>query len=230
MSEVWSIRLAERRDLGALLSIENDQFPEPWTRGMLLDELSDTQTRRYTVAHERGDIVGYLGVMFVLDELHINTLGTKPGFEGRGVATSLLDDAWRDANERGIVRATLEMVPRKVAEAFAVFPIMFEAASGALSVVTCDPCDADLLREIQLASGAREIRLVPFFLGVGRHLREDLPRLLEQLRGLHPGVSVSLRQALGDEQFQTDWDLGRSLPEHRAIALAAGAAGACPPR
>ena len=114
MSEVWSIRLAERRDLGALLSIENDQFPEPGTRGMLLDELSDTQTRRYTVAHERGDIVGYLGVMFVLDELHINTLGTKPGFEGRGVATSLLDDAWRDANERGIVRATLEVAVSNV--------------------------------------------------------------------------------------------------------------------
>ncbi len=72
-------------------------------------------------------------------------------YQTRFVSTEKLSKA-------DIVRATLEMVPRKVAEAFAVFPIMFEAASGALSVVTCDPCDADLLREIQLASGAREIR------------------------------------------------------------------------
>jgi ribosomal-protein-alanine N-acetyltransferase len=45
----------------------------------------------------------------VLDELHINTLGTLPAFEGRGVATSLMDDAWRDAKERGVKRATLEV-------------------------------------------------------------------------------------------------------------------------
>jgi len=45
----------------------------------------------------------------VMDELHVNTIGTLPGFEGRGVATSLMDDAWRDALARGLVRATLEV-------------------------------------------------------------------------------------------------------------------------
>jgi ribosomal-protein-alanine N-acetyltransferase len=47
--------------------------------------------------------------MFVMDELHINTIGTLPGNEGRGVATSLMDEAWEDAKERGIARATLEV-------------------------------------------------------------------------------------------------------------------------
>jgi ribosomal-protein-alanine N-acetyltransferase len=32
-----------------------------------------------------------------------------PQEEGRGIATSLLDDAWADAKERGITRATLEV-------------------------------------------------------------------------------------------------------------------------
>jgi ribosomal-protein-alanine N-acetyltransferase len=105
----WTLRLAERRDLDELLVIEQAQFPEPWTRGMMLDEISNTETRRYTVAVEAASIVGYLGVMFVLDELHVNTLGTLPGYEGRGVATALLDDAWRDALERGVRRATLEV-------------------------------------------------------------------------------------------------------------------------
>jgi response regulator RpfG family c-di-GMP phosphodiesterase len=62
-----------------------------------------------------------------------------------------------------IVRATLEMVPRRVAETFGVFPVMFDAAAGILSVVTADPDDTNLLKEIQLVSGAREVR--PF---VGR--------------------------------------------------------------
>jgi len=108
MSE-WIIRLAERRDVNELLGIEQAQFPEPWTKNMLLDEIVNTETRRYTVAVQKARIIGYLGVMFVLDELHVNTLGTLPGFEGRGVATSLLDDAWHDANERGLARATLEV-------------------------------------------------------------------------------------------------------------------------
>ena len=105
----WTIRLAERRDVNELLGLEQAQFPEPWTKNMLLDEITNTETRRYTVAVRQGAIVGYLGVMFVLDELHVNTIGTLPGFEGRGVATSLMDDAWRDARERGVVRATLEV-------------------------------------------------------------------------------------------------------------------------
>jgi ribosomal-protein-alanine N-acetyltransferase len=109
VSESWAIRLAERRDVPELLDIEQAQFPEPWTRSMLLDEISNVETRRYTVAIEGKKIIGYLGVMFVMDELHVNTIGTLPGFEGRGVATSLMNDAWVEAKERGVHRATLEV-------------------------------------------------------------------------------------------------------------------------
>lgn len=109
MSSSWTIRAAERRDVPDLLTIEVAQFPEPWTRTMLLDEITNTATRRYRVAVEEGTIIGYVGVMFVMDELHVNTLGTLPGHEGRGVATSLLDDAWVAARERGVKRATLEV-------------------------------------------------------------------------------------------------------------------------
>jgi ribosomal-protein-alanine N-acetyltransferase len=52
--------------------------------------------------------------MFVIDELHVNTIGTLPGQEGRGIATSLMDDAWRDARTRGIKRATLEVATSNV--------------------------------------------------------------------------------------------------------------------
>jgi ribosomal-protein-alanine N-acetyltransferase len=109
VSESWTIRVAERRDVPELLVIEQAQFPEPWTRSMLLDEISNVETRRYTVAIEGKKIIGYLGVMFVMDELHVNTIGTLPGFEGRGVATSLMNDAWVVAKEKGVERATLEV-------------------------------------------------------------------------------------------------------------------------
>jgi ribosomal-protein-alanine N-acetyltransferase len=109
VSDAWSIRAAERRDVPELLQIEVAQFPEPWTRAMMLDEITNVETRRYTVAVEGKKIIGYLGVMFVMDEVHVNTLGTLPGYEGRGVATSLLNDAWAVAKEQGVHRATLEV-------------------------------------------------------------------------------------------------------------------------
>jgi len=105
----WRIRPATRRDVTALLSIENEQFPEPWSRRMLLDEVTNTENRRYSVAIEGGRVIGYLGVMFVLDEMHVNTIGVRQVDQGRGVATSLLEEVWPVALGRGVRRATLEV-------------------------------------------------------------------------------------------------------------------------
>jgi len=48
-------------------------------------------------------------------------------------------------------------------------------------------------------AGASEIRVLPFFLGVGKHLREDLPKLLQGLRQRHPQVRFTARPAVGED-------------------------------
>ncbi len=45
--------------------------------------------------------------------------------------------------------------------------------------------------------GAREVVIVPCFLAAGRHVREDLPRLVAALRGAHSGVAFKLAEPLG---------------------------------
>jgi sirohydrochlorin cobaltochelatase len=50
-----------------------------------------------------------------------------------------------------------------------------------------------------IARGARAIRIVPLFLGMGKHVREDLPRLLDELRVRHPEVVFSLARSMGEE-------------------------------
>jgi ribosomal-protein-alanine N-acetyltransferase len=106
----WTIRLASVKDIDDILAIETAQFPEPWTRGMLLEELRNTETRRYTVAVENKHVVGYLGLMFVMDdEMHINTIGVVPGNERRGIANSLMIEGISAATARGVERATLEV-------------------------------------------------------------------------------------------------------------------------
>jgi sirohydrochlorin cobaltochelatase len=47
--------------------------------------------------------------------------------------------------------------------------------------------------------GVGSVRVVPLFFGMGKHLREDLPGLLDELRALHPQVPVELARAVGEE-------------------------------
>ena len=47
------------------------------------------------------------------------------------------------------------------------------------------------------ADGATTVRLLPYFLHPGNHVREDLPRLAETARVAHPGIDVDLRTHVG---------------------------------
>lgn len=49
-----------------------------------------------------------------------------------------------------------------------------------------------------IADGARTLRVVPLFLGMGKHVREDLPQLVDALRVAHPDVVFSLAPAVGE--------------------------------
>jgi sirohydrochlorin cobaltochelatase len=46
--------------------------------------------------------------------------------------------------------------------------------------------------------GARSVHVVPLFLGVGKHVREDLPLLVDDLRTRHRHVVFTLAPAVGE--------------------------------
>ena len=51
-----------------------------------------------------------------------------------------------------------------------------------------------------LGSGVRAISIVPLFLGVGKHAREDLPLLVDAMRSQHPQIEFLLQPAVGEDQ------------------------------
>jgi sirohydrochlorin cobaltochelatase len=55
-----------------------------------------------------------------------------------------------------------------------------------------------------VACGAEAVRVLPMFLGAGRHAREDLPRLVEACRHAHPTVQFELAPAVGENQRVLD--------------------------
>jgi sirohydrochlorin cobaltochelatase len=52
--------------------------------------------------------------------------------------------------------------------------------------------------------GHVQIRVLPMFLGVGKHVREDLPVLMAQLQQDHPQVRFDLQPAVGEQSAVLD--------------------------
>jgi response regulator RpfG family c-di-GMP phosphodiesterase len=57
-----------------------------------------------------------------------------------------------------VPRAVVDMVPQRFAEKIGICPVLFDAKTHSLSVITADPDDLETLREVQLASGARDVK------------------------------------------------------------------------
>jgi sirohydrochlorin cobaltochelatase len=49
-----------------------------------------------------------------------------------------------------------------------------------------------------VSAGATQIRVFPLFLGVGKHAREDLPLIIEEIRSKHPQVRLELLATAGE--------------------------------
>jgi response regulator RpfG family c-di-GMP phosphodiesterase len=53
---------------------------------------------------------------------------------------------------------TLAKVPRKLAERATVFPVLYDAQTSTLSIVTPDPGDMQAINDVQVAAGVKEVR------------------------------------------------------------------------
>ncbi|MES2509956.1 MAG: CbiX/SirB N-terminal domain-containing protein [Pseudomonadota bacterium] len=49
-----------------------------------------------------------------------------------------------------------------------------------------------------VSRGAHRLKVFPLFLGVGKHAREDIPALLDEIRTAHPGIDIDLLPTIGE--------------------------------
>ena len=49
------------------------------------------------------------------------------------------------------------------------------------------------------ALGVTHITVLPLFLGVGKHAREDLPQIMTALQASHPQITFRLKPAVGED-------------------------------
>ena len=96
-----------REHLLAVAEIEQISFSDPWSVESL--ELMLGEQAMGLVALEDGRLLGYVGMMCVLDEGQIINVATHPDSRRRGVGRALMIAIEQSAKERGIVFLSLEV-------------------------------------------------------------------------------------------------------------------------
>jgi len=98
-----------RRHVRAVLRIEQQVYPRPWSASLFHSELAMRSTRAYFVARVGRDVVGYAGLMMTVDDGHVTTIAVDPTWHRHKIGTRLLLVLAREAIARGAASLTLEV-------------------------------------------------------------------------------------------------------------------------
>jgi len=85
----YQFRPMRMDDLDAIMAIEPQIYPYPWTRGNFSDSLNSGYTAQVLLEGER--IVGYSLMMLVLDEAHLLNLSIAKTYQKQGLGRTLLE-------------------------------------------------------------------------------------------------------------------------------------------
>ena len=106
-----TIEPMRRRHVKQVSIIESAVHPKPWSAGVFSSELDLARRgeRFYVVATAMGELVGYAGSMYAIDEAHVTNIAVAPEFRRHGIARSLLHALATEAVRRGMNSLTLEV-------------------------------------------------------------------------------------------------------------------------
>lgn len=103
---------AASADLDALEVLERECFSVPWTRTQLASQLPD-EGHVFLLAKASGAVIGavigYVGMMYVIDEGYISNVAVAADARRRGVGGALVAALLSRARELGLAFVTLEV-------------------------------------------------------------------------------------------------------------------------
>jgi len=84
-----------------------------------------------------------------------------------------------------------------------------------VSIAYLELNDPDLKTSVQelLSRGAHCVRIFPLFLGVGKHARQDLPVLVDEIKALHPQTQIEVLPSAGEMPQVVDFLSDMALSE-----------------
>lgn len=92
-------RRAITDDVIAVANLEAKVFPDPWPRHLYLQEVGQPLRFQRVIYDDHGGLAAYLFACWQVDELHILKVATHPIYHGRGLASSLIEEARLEAEQ-----------------------------------------------------------------------------------------------------------------------------------
>lgn len=99
---------AQPHHLPQIEELEQQCFSIPWTWDQLMSQLPD-DCHEFLAAEQKGKVLGYVGMMTVLDEGYISNVAVDPAFRRKGIADRLITELLDRARIRELSFVTLEV-------------------------------------------------------------------------------------------------------------------------
>ena len=104
------LRPMREADLDAVMDIELQAYPYPWTRGIFRDCLRSNYAM-WVQESAAGAVLGYGVLSIAADEAHLLNLCSAPGQQGQGLGQRMLQALLKIAGGHGAQRVFLEVRP-----------------------------------------------------------------------------------------------------------------------
>lgn len=95
-------------DLDQVMKIEESLFAVPWTREGYFTFLT-RENSMFLVVEEKGEILGYCGLLMVLDEGDVTNVAVRRDRQREGIGNFLMESLIRLSREQGIRMIHLEV-------------------------------------------------------------------------------------------------------------------------
>jgi ribosomal-protein-alanine N-acetyltransferase len=111
----WYLSTLRTDDVQSLVNIEELCFHWPWQRMSFLDQLGNERAMslavRLPTAEKDQQLIAYICLQLVVDELHILRIAVRPEWRCLGIASWLLNETLYLARTKGATQAFLEVRP-----------------------------------------------------------------------------------------------------------------------
>ncbi len=106
---IFAIRDVLPREIPQIEALEKACFSLPWTQDQLKSQLRDRQHEFIAAVSESGTVLGYIGMMHVLDEGYISNVAVSPDRRRQGIGDALIAALIKICEALGLSFVTLEV-------------------------------------------------------------------------------------------------------------------------
>lgn len=103
------VRPMQESDLERIMEIEHASFSSPWSSHAFQSELKENEYARYFCLELEGQVIGYMGLWFILEEGHITNVAIAPDYRGNRRGEVLMQSVIQTMVKEGMERMTLEV-------------------------------------------------------------------------------------------------------------------------